>query len=118
MATEPDGISVSLRNGNAIIKSRGPGPITVIRRRLGWRFWYGGPWVVATFVIDKEVMVGSLLITGVTLIDGSGTEPVRGAAVLTDGERIRYAGPADGVQDARVGRVIDASGKFVVPGLI
>jgi cytosine/adenosine deaminase-related metal-dependent hydrolase len=61
---------------------------------------------------------GSLLIAGATLIDGSGAQPVRDAAVLTSGERIRYAGPSDGLPHARVDRVLDASGKFVVPGLI
>jgi hypothetical protein len=67
---------------------------------------------------DKEVTGGSLLIAGATLIDGSGAQPVWDAAVLTSGERIRYAGPSDGLPDARVDRVLDASGKFVVPGLI
>ena len=38
--------------------------------------------------------------------------------MLTSGERITYAGPSDGLPDASVDRVLDASGKFVVPGLI
>jgi hypothetical protein len=68
--------------------------------------------------VDTEVTGDSLLVTGATLIDGSGAQPVKDAAVLSNGERIRYAGPAEGLPDARVDQVLDASGKFVVPGLI
>jgi len=58
-----------------------------------------------------------LLITGATLIDGTGAAPVPDAAVLIEGERIAYAGPAAGL-GAQAARVIDARGKTIVPALI
>jgi imidazolonepropionase-like amidohydrolase len=58
-----------------------------------------------------------LAITNVTLIDGTGADPVRGATVAIDDEgRIASAGALDRLpQDAAV---IDAGGHTVMPGLI
>src|SRR5581483_3297502 len=61
---------------------------------------------------------GSTLITGATLIDGSGAPPVADAAVLIEGQRIAYAGPRAGLGDRQAARTLDARGKFVVPALI
>jgi hypothetical protein len=63
----------------------------------------------------------SLLITGATLIDGTGAAPVADAAVLIRGERIVFAGPRHRLTDSGTTlptRVIDGIGKAVVPGLI
>ncbi len=57
-------------------------------------------------------------ITGATLIDGNGGPPVTNAVVLIEGERIRYAGRRDGVSVSPDMAVVDASGKFIAPGLI
>jgi imidazolonepropionase-like amidohydrolase len=62
--------------------------------------------------MDWQVLFGG------TLIDGSGRAPTHGAAVVIEGERIRYAGPTSGAawpQDA-LARSIE--GMTVVPGLI
>src|SRR5215813_5945165 len=60
----------------------------------------------------------TLVLTGATLIDGTGAEPVRDAVIAIDGERIAAAGarrevswPADAV-------VMDLAGRTVLPGLI
>ena len=63
-----------------------------------------------------------LVLTGVTVIDGTGGPPLDGAAIrVTDG-RIAAVGAADGVlADARrdgVDEVIELAGAFVTPGLI
>ncbi len=56
--------------------------------------------------------------TGATLIDGTGAVPLPDAAVLVDGERIAWTGPAAELEpDAGVRRV-DARGKYIVPGLM
>jgi imidazolonepropionase-like amidohydrolase len=55
-------------------------------------------------------------ITGVTLIDGTGREPVQNAAVLVNGDRIEAAG--QGVQVPPDAEVVDASGMTMLPGLI
>jgi imidazolonepropionase-like amidohydrolase len=57
----------------------------------------------------------TLVLVGASLIDGSSTEPVRGRAVVVEGDRITQV-----VDDGRVprGRRIDLSGCTLLPGLI
>jgi imidazolonepropionase-like amidohydrolase len=61
-----------------------------------------------------------LLIKNGTLIDGSGRDPVANTLVVVEGNRITHVGPTDasvrpeGPDDS----VIDAAGKFILPGLI
>ena len=54
--------------------------------------------------------------TGGTLIDGNGGEPVRDALLLVDGKRIIHAGAP--VPFGKAFRVIDSTGKTLLPGLI
>ena len=56
------------------------------------------------------------VITNATLIDGTGADPVRGATIVIEGERVTQVGadvavPADA-------DVIDAGGRTVMPGMI
>jgi imidazolonepropionase-like amidohydrolase len=54
-----------------------------------------------------------------TLIDGTGREPVTGAAVLLDGNRIVSAGPeAEALQGGLDYTEIDAHGGYILPGFI
>jgi imidazolonepropionase-like amidohydrolase len=57
----------------------------------------------------------TLVLVGATLIDGTGAEPVRGRAVVVEGDRITQV-----VHGARAprGRRIDLSGFTLLPGLI
>lgn len=57
----------------------------------------------------------TLVLVGATLIDGTGAEPVRGRAVVVEGDRITQV-----VDEARAprGRRIDLSGSTLLPGLI
>ncbi len=59
--------------------------------------------------------MGTLVLVGASLIDGTGAEPVRGRAVVVEGDRITQV-----VDDARApkGRRIDLSGCTLLPGLI
>jgi imidazolonepropionase-like amidohydrolase len=61
----------------------------------------------------------SFVIRNARLLDGSGAAPVGDATVVVSGDKIAYAGPADGAtsppSDARI---IDAAGRTVMPGLI
>ena len=59
-----------------------------------------------------------VVITGATLIDGNGGPPVANAIVLIEGDRIRYAGARHAVNVSPDMTVIDAAGKFIMPGLI
>jgi imidazolonepropionase-like amidohydrolase len=59
---------------------------------------------------------GILVIDGGTLIDGSGGAPVRDAQIVIDGERIRNVGRKGQAAPAGA-QVVNADGKFIVPGL-
>ena len=57
-----------------------------------------------------------MLITNAILWDGTGAEPVRDAAIHLDAERIAWVGLAS--QAPRDDQTIDASARWVLPGLI
>ena len=61
-----------------------------------------------------------LLIKNGTLIDGSGGEPVPNKLLVVEGNRITLVGETDGSMrpETPEDRVIDATGKFILPGLI
>lgn len=60
---------------------------------------------------------GVKVITGATLINGTGAAPLPNAVVVIDGSRIVQAGTAAAVKVPAVAEVIDGRGKFVMPGL-
>ncbi len=62
---------------------------------------------------------GSLVISGGTVIDGTGSEPTPDGVILVEDGRITFVGPAAALppQPADVERV-DASGGSIMPGLI
>ena len=57
------------------------------------------------------------VISGGTLIDGRGGTPLPDAVIVIAGNRIQAVGPSSEVQAPAGATLIDASGKFVVPGL-
>jgi imidazolonepropionase-like amidohydrolase len=61
-----------------------------------------------------------LLIKNGTLIDGSGGDPRPCSLIVIDGNRISHIDPASGAIRPERGddRVIDAAGKYILPGLI
>jgi imidazolonepropionase-like amidohydrolase len=59
------------------------------------------------------------VISGCTLIDGTGRDPLPDAALHIRDDRIVWAGPlADLPAEARQASQVDAAGKWVIPGLI
>jgi imidazolonepropionase-like amidohydrolase len=58
------------------------------------------------------------VLTGATLIDGTGAAPVPDAAVVIDGDRITAAGPRPAVTWPAQAQIIDARGRTLIPGLI
>jgi imidazolonepropionase-like amidohydrolase len=62
--------------------------------------------------------VTTLAITGGTLIDGTGRDPVRNATVVIEGERIAAAGAASAVKVPKNAQVLDAGGRTILPGII
>ena len=61
---------------------------------------------------------GVTVISGATIIDGTGGEPVRDGVIVVDGGRIAAIGPRNAVQVPAGARTIDATGKHVIPGLM
>jgi len=58
------------------------------------------------------------VLTGATLIDGTGREPIPDAAVLIEGERITAAGRRATLSWPAAAEVIDLGGRTLLPGLI
>ncbi len=58
-----------------------------------------------------------LVIKGGVLIDGNGGGPLVDAVVVIEGNRITNVGQADEVSYPENAEIIDASGKFILPGL-
>ena len=62
--------------------------------------------------------MATIAITGGTLIDGSGRDPVKNATVVIEDERIVAAGPGSSVAVPKGAQVLDAAGRTVLPGII
>ncbi len=57
-------------------------------------------------------------ITGGTIIDGTGANPIRDGVIVIEGGRISAVGPRASVRVPAGARVIDAAGKHIIPGLM
>ena len=85
-------------------------------KRALWRSAYVG---CALLALAATALEGSsTAIVGATLIDGSGAAPVENSVVVVQGERIVAAGPRADVAVPPDATVIDAAGKFLMPGLV
>src|SRR5262244_1490806 len=58
------------------------------------------------------------VLTGATLIDGTGAAPVADAAVVVDGDRVTAAGARGPLSWPNDAEVIDVRGRTIIPGLI
>jgi imidazolonepropionase-like amidohydrolase len=66
---------------------------------------------------DQNARPTSLVLTHVTVIDGSGSPPQPGMTVVITGERITGLGQAGTIPIPTDAQVVDAMGKFLIPGL-
>ncbi|SDY30999.1 Imidazolonepropionase [Modestobacter sp. DSM 44400] len=60
----------------------------------------------------------SFLLRNVTVVDGTGSAPVPGQAVVVEGRRIAWIGPVDSAPSTAPEHVVDGGGRTVLPGLI
>lgn len=58
-----------------------------------------------------------IVLTRVTVVDPANDAPLENAAIVIEGERITAVGPRQTVRVPRNALVIDATGKYVIPGL-
>src|SRR5215813_3466358 len=73
---------------------------------------------IASIVAAQQRQSGITVIQGATVITGSGSPSIRNAAIVIDAGRIRDIGPRNEVRVPNNAQVIDARGKWVIPGLI
>jgi imidazolonepropionase-like amidohydrolase len=57
------------------------------------------------------------VVTGATLIDGTNRAPIKDAVVVITGTRISQVGSGNKISTPPDAQIIDARGKFIVPGL-
>lgn len=75
--------------------------------------------ILAVTVISAIPQTSPLIIIDhPTIIDGNGGPPLANGAIVIQGERIQQIGPRGTIKPGPGTTVIDASGKFVIPGLI
>ncbi|BBE34208.1 amidohydrolase family protein [Sphingosinicella microcystinivorans] len=60
----------------------------------------------------------TMLITGATILDAVSDKPIEGQAILIEGKRIKAIGRRDELPVPADATVIDATGKYVIPGLM
>ncbi|SMF48700.1 Imidazolonepropionase [Tistlia consotensis] len=60
----------------------------------------------------------TIAVVGGTVIDGAGGEPLPDGVVLIEGERIAAVGPASQVALPKGAEVLDAGGRWVMPGIV
>jgi imidazolonepropionase-like amidohydrolase len=63
-------------------------------------------------------VVSRVAIVGATVIDGNGGDPLPSTTVLIEGGRIAEVGPQEHVQVLDAAQIINAQGKFLLPGFI
>ncbi len=73
--------------------------------------------ILLTIVSPNLFAQSVKVITGATLIDGTGRAPVKGSVIIIEGARIKRIGAKSEVQIPKDAVVIDARDKFVTPGL-
>jgi imidazolonepropionase-like amidohydrolase len=61
---------------------------------------------------------GSLAITNATIIDGTGARPIRKGTIIIENGLITIIGKARGISIPPGIRIVDANGKFIIPGMI
>jgi imidazolonepropionase-like amidohydrolase len=82
------------------------------------RFWIGVLWFAVTVSLPTAVDAESaLVLTHVTVIDTAAGVARADQAVVIAGGKITAVGPSASVRTPKGARIIDASGKFLIPGL-
>ena len=76
--------------------------------------------LVSSFFLTAAIVAAEPVtaIVGATLIDGNGGAPLKDAIVVIDGTTIVAVGPRGRVTVPAGAREINASGKYLVPGLM
>jgi imidazolonepropionase-like amidohydrolase/predicted esterase len=68
--------------------------------------------------MSHEPVPATLVLRGVSVIDGTGSPPAAGMDVVVEGERITAIHPSGSRRYPEAARVLDLPGRYVMPGLI
>lgn len=60
----------------------------------------------------------SFLVRDVTVVDGTGADPVPGQALVVEGRRIAWRGPMESAPSTSPEAVVDGGGRTMLPGLV
>ena len=74
--------------------------------------------LLASIVAAQQQQTGIIVIQGATVITGTGSPSIRNGSIVIDAGRIRDIGPRNEVRVPNNAQVVDARGKWVLPGLI
>ena len=75
--------------------------------------------LIAVAAVSAASQSGPLtIIDHATIIDGNGGPALKDGAIVIQGERIQQIGPRGTIKPPPGTILIDATGKFVIPGLI
>ena len=91
---------------------RGVSERVFVRTAQGWKV------AVTTAFPTPDAAPPALALVGATLVDGTGASPVRDAVVVMRESRIACAGPRAACPLPPDADTVDATGKWIIPGLI
>src|SRR5262245_12826891 len=72
----------------------------------------------ASVVAAQQQQAGITVIQGATVITGTGSPTIRNAAIVIEAGRIVQVGPRNEVRIPNNAQMVDARGKWIIPGLI
>ena len=82
------------------------------------RFVGLGSLIACSLVVALHAQAPVTAIVGATVIDGNGGAPMRDAAIVISGTRIAAIGPRASVTIPAGATRIDATGQWIIPGMI
>jgi len=74
--------------------------------------------VVFALMVSPVASADVVVLKGATIIDGTGRAPQQNALLVLDGERILAVGASAKVKVPRRARVLDLTGRTIMPGII
>jgi imidazolonepropionase-like amidohydrolase/Tol biopolymer transport system component len=71
-----------------------------------------------SFAYPTDIPSGSIALTGATVITAKGDEVISNATILVEKNRIKAIGSSSSVAVPKDAKVIDVTGKYIMPGMI
>ncbi|MGD0965880.1 MAG: amidohydrolase family protein [Candidatus Acidiferrales bacterium] len=76
-----------------------------------------GALLLAKLASGQGGAAATTVITGGTLIDGTGTAPLKNSVIVIEGNKFKAVGKSNTVAVPAGAKTIDAAGRFIIPGL-